>query len=108
MVARHEHVRAILPPHARKAAANGKKLPERNASAAAKGAAFAVLAGCPSKQAVIAVFGKTGYALSWVARADRLEITAEELCERSKADPNRVKKQWAELTAENAKSPATK
>src|SRR5262249_53773905 len=53
---------------ARKAAAN-KRLPKRNASAVAKGAAFSVLAGRPSKQAVTAVFGKAGYALSWIARA---------------------------------------
>ena len=39
-------------------AANSKKLPKRNASAVAKGAAYAVLAGRPSKQAVTAVFGK--------------------------------------------------
>jgi hypothetical protein len=56
-----------------RAATNGKKLSKRNASAVAKGAAYAVLAGRPSKQAVIPAFGKTGYALSWVVRADRLE-----------------------------------
>jgi len=84
-----------------KAATNGKKLPKRNASAVAKGAAYAVLAGRPSQQAVTAVFGKTGYALSWVARADRLGITPVELCNRFKADPNRVKKLWADLTAES-------
>lgn len=89
-----------------KATAKRKKLPKRNASAVAKGAAYAVLAGRPSKQAVIAVFGKTGYALSWVARADRLGITLEELCDRFKADPNRVKKLWAELMVENEKSDA--
>jgi hypothetical protein len=88
---------------ARKAAANNKRLPKRNASAVAKGAAYAVLAGRPSKQAVTAVFGKTGYALSWTARADRLGITPEELCDRFKTDPNRVKRQWTELTAENEK-----
>jgi hypothetical protein len=82
-----------------KATANGKRLPKRNASAVAKGAAYAVLAGRPSKQAVIAVFGKTGYALSWLARADRLGLTPEDLCDRFKTDPNRVKKLWAELTA---------
>ena len=49
-----------------KAAANGKRVPKRNTSAVAKGAAYAVLATRPSKQAVIAVFGKSGYALSWV------------------------------------------
>jgi len=61
------------------------------------------VAGRPSQQAVTAVFGKSGYALSWVARADRLGITPEELCDRFKADPNKVKKLWAELTAENEK-----
>ncbi len=88
----------------RRAAANNKKLPKRDASAVAKGAAYAVLAGRPSKQAVTAVFGKTGYALSWVARADRLGITPQELCDRFKTDPNRVKKLWAELTVENSKA----
>jgi hypothetical protein len=58
----------------------------------------------PSKQAVTAIFGKTGYALSWVARADRLGITPEELCNRFKTDSNRVKKLRAELTVENAKA----
>ena len=57
---------------------------------------------------MIAVFGKTGYALSWVVRANRLGITTEELCDRFKSDPNRVKKQWAELTAENAKATEAK
>jgi hypothetical protein len=87
-----------------KAAANSKKLPKRNASAVAKGAACAVLAGLPSKQAALAVFGKTGSALSWVARADGLGITPEELCGRFKADPNTVKKLWAELTVENQRA----
>jgi hypothetical protein len=51
---------------------------------------------------VTVVFGKTGYAPLWVSRANRLRITTEELCDRFKSDPNRVKKQWAELTIENA------
>src|ERR1700747_1445437 len=87
-----------------KAATNGKKLPKRNASAVAKGAAYAVLAGRPRQKAVTAVFGKTGYALSWAARANRLGITPEELCDRFKTDSNRAKKLWAELAAENEKS----
>lgn len=91
-----------------RAAANGKRLPKRNASAVAKGAAYAVLAGRPSKQAVTAVFGKTGYALSWIARADRLGIPAEELCDQFKTDPNRVKKLWAELTVEKEKAVGAK
>ena len=92
----------------RKAAANHRKLPKKNASAVAKGAAYAVLAGHPSKQAVTAVFGKTGYALSWVARAERLGTTPEELCNRFKTDPNRVKKLWAEMTAENERATSAK
>jgi hypothetical protein len=55
---------------------------------------------------VTAVFGKTGYALSWIAMADRLGITPEELCDRFKTDANRVKKLWAELTAENENADA--
>lgn len=60
----------------KKAAANDRetpdvKLPKKNASAVATGAAYHVLAGRPSKQAVISVFGKSGYALSWVARAEK-------------------------------------
>jgi hypothetical protein len=88
----------------RKAAPNHKKFPKRNASAVAKGATYAVLAGRPSKQAVISVFGKTGYALSWIARADRLGTTPEELCDRFKTDANRVKKQWAVLTVANERA----
>jgi hypothetical protein len=89
-----------------KAVGNNKKLPKKNASAVAKGAAYAVLAGRPSKQAVTALFGKTGCALSWIARADRLGITPEELCDRFKTDANKVKKLWAELTAEKEKADA--
>lgn len=87
-----------------KGAASSKKLPKRNASAVAKGAAYAVLAGHPSKQAVTAVFGKAGYALSWIARAGRLGVTPEELCNRFKTDPDRLKKLWAGLTAKNEKA----
>jgi len=88
--------------------ATNSKLPKRNASSVAKGAAYAVLAGRPSKQAVIAVFGKSGYGLSWVARANRLGITPEQLCERFKADSNRVKKLWAESTVESEKAATAK
>jgi hypothetical protein len=84
-------------------AGKARAFPKRNASAAAKGTAYAVLSGRPSKQAVIAVFGKTGYALSWVARADRLGITSEELCDRFKTDPNKVKKLWVDSMQENKK-----
>lgn len=92
----------------RKAAANNKRLPKKNASAVAKGAAYAVLAGRPSRQAVTAVFGKTGYALSWIARAGRLGITPEELCNRFKTDPGRLKKLWAELTVKNERATSAK
>jgi hypothetical protein len=75
------------------------KLPAKNASAVQKGVMYAVLAGRPSKQAVTAVFGKTGYTLSWIARAERLGVSVEELCERFKQDANEVKRLWAELAA---------
>jgi len=57
---------------------------------------------------VTPVFGKTGYALSWVARADRLAITPEDLCDRFKTEPNRIKKPWAELTVVNEKAATAK
>src|SRR5260370_34867230 len=66
--------------------------------ATATGARYSVLAGRPSKQGVIAAFGKTGYALSWVARAERLGITPEELCERFKSDSEGVKAAWSILS----------
>jgi predicted alpha/beta hydrolase len=69
------------------------------ASAEATGAKLAALAGRPSKQAVTAVFGSSGYALSWLARAERLGITAERLSAKFKADPDGVKADWAALTA---------
>jgi hypothetical protein len=46
---------------------------------------------------VTAVFGKTGYALSLVARADRVGIT-----------PGIVRALWAELTVVNEKAAAAK
>ena len=46
-----------------------KKPATPQAQATATGAGYAKLAGRPSKQAVTAVFGTTGYALSWVQRA---------------------------------------
>jgi hypothetical protein len=63
------------------------------------GAKLAVLAGRPSKHAVTVVFGSSGYALSWLARADRLGITPERLWAKFKADPDGVKADWAALTA---------
>lgn len=74
------------------------KLPAKNALLVAKGAAYHVLAGRPSKHAVVACFGKSGYALSWVRRAERLGITPQELCEAFRHDAARVKDQWAAVT----------
>jgi hypothetical protein len=71
-------------------------------SAVSAGAQLAVLAGRPSKPAVIAVFGKRGYTLSWVQRAIRLDVSPEELCQKFKADPQAVKAQWEALTATKA------
>jgi hypothetical protein len=73
-----------------------KRVP-KSGSTVAKGAVYSVLAGRPSKQAVTAVFGKTGYALSWVARAARMNVTPENLCARFKAEPERVKGDWTSL-----------
>jgi hypothetical protein len=42
-------------------------------------------------------FGKSGYALSWVTRAERLGVSPQELCARFAANPARVKDQWAAL-----------
>jgi hypothetical protein len=80
--------------------AKGRK--KRAASEVATGAKLAAVAGRPSKPAVISVFGKAGYALSWLARAERLEITPERLCAKFKADPQAVKADWAALTAKKA------
>lgn len=87
------------------AAANDKpepkpevKLPAKNASLVAKGAAYHVLAGRPSKDAVVACFRKSGYALSWVSRAERLGISPQELCEAFRSNPARVKEHWAAVT----------
>ena len=53
------------------------------------------------------VFGKTGYALSLVARADRFAITPEELGDRFKTEPN-IKRLWTQLTVVNEKAAAAK
>ena len=68
-------------------------------SAVAAGATYHVLAGRPSKPAVISIFTKAGYGLSWLARAERLGITPERLCAKFKVDPQGVKADWAALTA---------
>ena len=39
---------------------------------------------------------------------DRLAFTPEELCDRFKTEPNRIKKLWAELTVVNEKATAAK
>jgi hypothetical protein len=80
--------------------AKGRK--KHASSATATGAKLAVLAGRPSKQAVTAVFGSSGYALSWLARAERLGVTPERLCAKFKADPEGMKADWAALTAKKA------
>jgi hypothetical protein len=72
------------------------------ATSTAAGVQYSVLAGRPSKHSVVAVFGKSGYALSWVARATKLNTTPEALCERFKTDPEGVKSQWETATAKKA------
>lgn len=66
---------------ARKASPNGSRLH--------------LLSGKPRKHAVVAVFGWSGYKeMSWAMRAKRLGISAEDLCQRFRNDPNEVKKMW--------------
>jgi hypothetical protein len=79
------------------------KAPARNASLVAKGAAYHQLACKPTKQAVVTCFGKSGYALSWVNRADKLGITPQELCEQFRTNPAQVADRWATLASEEAK-----
>ena len=86
----------------KKQAKRAKTRKKQASSAVATGAKLAALAGRPSNQAVTAVFGSSGYALSWLARAERLGITPERLCARFKADPASVKANWAALTAKKA------
>jgi predicted alpha/beta hydrolase len=86
----------------KKQAKPAKARPKHAASAVATGAKLAALAGRPSKQAVTAVFGTSGYALSWLARAERLGITPVRLCTKFKSDPEGVKADWVALTAEKA------
>jgi hypothetical protein len=76
--------------------ANARK--KQKGSATATGAKLAALAGRPSKQAVTAAFGKAGYGLSWLARAERLGIKPERLCAKFKANPEAVKSDWAALS----------
>jgi hypothetical protein len=89
---------AVAPPKPTPVAAEAPK----PATLTATGTRYAVLAGRPSKQAVTAVFGTTGYALSWVARAIKLNTTPEALCERFKTDPESVKSQWEASAAKKA------
>src|ERR1051326_4715912 len=103
MAKKSKKVRKVFAVDTKMAQANDKpeaaapKAPAKNASAVQKGATYAVLAGRPSKQAVTAVFGKTGYSYSWVKRAELMNVTPENLCARFKADPQQVKADWASL-----------
>jgi hypothetical protein len=63
-------------------------------SAVQKGAKYAVMAGRPSKQAVTAVFGKAGYALSWIQRAEKMGVDPANLVARFKSEPQEVKVEW--------------
>ena len=78
-------------------------LPAKTMTAIKSGAGFHKLAGSPSKAAVIAVFGKSGYAYSWITRAEKLGIPAEQLCEKFRADAESVKAAWEKATAKPTK-----
>lgn len=75
------------------------KLPARNASLTAKGAAYAVIAGRPSKQAVTFVFGSKGYGFSWIKRAQILGVKPEDLAADFAKDQMEVKARWEAATA---------
>ena len=92
----------IVAPAPQPATVITKKSATPQAVATATGAGYAKLAGRPSKQAVTAVFGTTGYALSWVQRAVKLGITPEELCEQFKTDPDGLKVRYAHVTKKTA------
>jgi hypothetical protein len=78
----------------------------KGASAVQKGAKYAVLAGRPSKQLVTRIFGKTGYAYSWLKRAEVLGVEATQLCADFVADPEAVKVRWEAATAKAPKATA--
>ncbi len=82
------------------------KLPPATASAVKSGAMYAVLAGRPSKAAVIATFGKSGYALSWLGRAEKMGIPSEQLCSRFKDLSTRdlVKSDWEAVNVKKEKA----
>ncbi len=65
----------------------------------AVGAHLNKLAGSPKADAVVAVFGKSGYALSWAKRAERLGMQPEELCKAFVANPEEVHKLWTAKAA---------
>lgn len=79
----------------------------RAKSAVATGAQLHVLAGRPSKQAVIAVFGSVGYSYSWVTRAVKLGCSPEEITERFKTNPDQLANDWKAAT-EKKQLPETK
>jgi hypothetical protein len=78
-----------------------KATPQAKATKA--GAGFHVLAGRPSKQAVVAVFGPGGYAMSWASRAAILKVTPENLAARFVHQREQLKSDWAEATAKPEK-----
>jgi|ERR1700723_123737 len=80
--------------------------PMKSDSLVRKGAIWAVLAGRPSKQAVIACFGKSGYALSWIQRAERLNMTPGDLTQAFVDDPAATKRLWKSLPKPERKSAA--
>jgi hypothetical protein len=78
-------------------------LPAKTMSAIKSGAGFHKLAGSPSKAAVIAVFGKTGYAYSWITRGEKLGVPTEQLCEKFRAEAESVKVAWEKATTKATK-----
>jgi hypothetical protein len=67
----------------------------------ATGIGYAKMAGSPSKQLVTRVFGKTGYAYSWVKRAEKLDMDPATLCQEFAANPDAVKVKWEKATTKS-------
>jgi hypothetical protein len=87
-------------------AGSGKQGPRSDAakSAITAGAAYTKLAGSPKAEAVIAVFGKQGYAsFSWVTRATRMGMSTEDLCAMFVKDPQATKVAWDKVYSPKAK-----
>jgi hypothetical protein len=81
---------------------NGGKVGPRSDAAryaVAEGARLNRLAGAPKADVVKDIFGTVGYALSWIKRAEHLQISPDDLCRLFSQDPEKVRGMWANRSA---------